>query len=150
VAQTAYQPSPAPPKVGIDGQINGYWIEPEDDVPSVRPPYDPTGALLIAELTNADETHNALSLVRRNDGTYGPVSHAAVLTYLHTTGMLDGETWRFAVYAGNHSPTVYECLSPLGEASQEAVGLAFGSNAGNRARDDYPTIVFRVRQLDAQ
>lgn len=149
VAQTAYQTTPIPPKVEIEGQINGYWVEPEDDV-AERPPYDPTGALLVAPIPEfgGDDTSFALSLVRRNDGTYGPVSHAALLTYFHTTGLLDGETWRFAVYDGDKLVRLFECVPPLEEATHEMIGRVFGAEAGDRARDDYPTVVFRVRQLD--
>lgn len=151
MAQAAAQRSPAPPtRIKIDGQIEGYWIEPPDEIPAVRPPYDPTGALLIAGALNDDGTSNALSLVRRNDGTFGPVSHAAVLTYYHTTGMEDGETWHFALYEGERLVTVFECIPPLEEATQREVAECFGQEAGNRARDDYPTIVFRVRQVDGQ
>jgi hypothetical protein len=151
VVQAAVLRSPTPPpRIKIDGQNDGYWVEPPDEVASVRPAYDPTGALLIADALNDDGTRSALSLVRRSDGTFGPVSHAAVLTYLHTTGMEDGETWHFAVYEGERLVTVFECIPPLDEASQREVADCFGPEAGNRARDDYPTIVFRVRQVDGQ
>lgn len=149
MAQTALQTSPTPPmRVKIDGQIDGYWIEPPDEIPSARPPYDPTGALLIAVTANDDGTRSALSLVRRNDGTFGPVSHAAVLTYFHTTGMEDGETWHFAVYEGAELSSVYQCSPPLDEASVEEVESAFREEAARRARTDYPTVVFRVCSVD--
>ena len=38
----------------------------------------------------------------------------------------------------------------LEEATKQEVGDTFGDGAGDRARDDYPTIVFRVRQVDDQ
>jgi len=146
VAQWALQTDPTPQQgVRIDGQIDGYWIEPPDEVPSIQPPYDPTGAVLVAE--GHDGSHLGLSLVRRNDGTYGPVSHAAVLTYFHTTGMEDGETWKFAVYDHGELSAVFDCIPPLQEASVDEVRQTFGGEAADRARPDYPTIVFRINQV---
>lgn len=138
----------------IDGQMDGYWIAPGDSVPAVQPLYEPTGALLLGE--GGEGFLLGLSLVRRGmRQNYFPVSTSAVLTYAHTTGMCDGETWKFAVYGhgGRYEPcsgilsVVYDCIPPLQEVSVQELGETFGEGVAVRAReDDFPTIVFRVKE----
>ncbi|MBE7483217.1 MAG: hypothetical protein HS104_24990 [Polyangiaceae bacterium] len=138
-----------PVQAEIDGQLTGYWIEPGDELPVNKPQYDPTGAILLAGHVNQDVTTHALSLVRLNDGIWRPLSHAAVLTYFHTTGLFDGETWRFVTFEGA-TRRVFDCFPPLQEVDLQEVERRFGREARVRARDDYPTVVFEVRRIDAE
>jgi hypothetical protein len=139
---------PAVPE--LPGQLTGYWFEPMDEVPDTRPDHAPTGAVLLAPQANADGTTNALSLIRVRDELWRPLSHAAVRTYFHTTGLVDGETWTFVVFDRDGGRVVFECLPPLRAAALEELEGTFGSDARSRAREDYPTVVFRIRQVDGE
>ena len=144
----AFAPTPValvePALSELPGQLIGYWFEPGDDVPDARPEHDPTGAVLIAAQGDADGTSDTLSLIRSPDGLWRPLSHAAVRTYFHSTGLVEGETWTFVVFHADGSRRVFECLPPLRAAALHELESKFGPQARSRARDDYPTVVFRT------
>lgn len=133
----------------LPGQLLGYWFEPGDDLPDARPDHDPTGAVLIAAQVDSDGASDALSLIRGPDGPWRPLSLAAVRTYFHSTGLVEGETWSFVVFRADGTRTVFECSPPLRPATLPELESKFGTQARARVRDDYPT-VFRIRQVDGQ
>jgi hypothetical protein len=150
----AFAPTPValvePAVSELPGQLIGYWFEPGDDVPDARPDHDPTGAVLIAAQAGAGGTSDAMSLTRGPDGLWRPLSHAAVRAYFHSTGMVEGETWTFVVFRAGGGRLVFECLPPLRDAALHETESKFGPEARSRARDDYPTVVFRIRPVDGE
>ena len=127
----------------IRNQISGYWVADASELPS-EPSYIPTGALLLQQ--GAENSAEGLDLVNI-EGGWSPLSHASVLTYIHSSGLARGETWYFVVFDGGRR-TVYECQPPLGEIESDEIRQRFGSTASDRARPDWPTILLRVRRVD--
>lgn len=141
------QPDSPAAQAEIRGQLEGYWIEPGDELPEIRPSYDPTGAVLLESVQQPDRSVDALDLMEIN-GAWCPLSHAAVLTYLHTSGMAAGETWYFVCFAPDGSRSKYICEPPLMEIAPEAIAGRFGTVAAHRARPDWPSILVRLRPVD--
>lgn len=144
-----FQQSSAPRGVAASSDLpskEGYWIEPGDEIPSTPPGYEPTGAILLAPTAGPDGFFDALDLI--NNGGWCPLSHAAVLTYLHSSGLADGETWHFVVF-DNGTRTVFRCEPPLRGLDIAEVARLFGDVAAQLARPDWPAVLLRVRSTDA-
>jgi len=129
----------------VRNQISGYWVSDPNELPS-EPSYIPTGALLLSGQQDAETPAEGLDLVNI-DGDWRPLSHAAVLTYIHSSGLARGETWYFVTF-DRERRTVYECQPPLGEIEADDIRQRFGAIASGRARSDWPTILLRIRRLD--
>jgi len=94
------------PQVEINGQVTGYWVRDLAEAHH-QPPYDATGALLLDGKTSSDsEAVEALTLMKI-DGRWRPISHAATLTYIHTTALADGDPMYFVIFDDSGRRKVY-------------------------------------------
>ena len=127
----------------VMGQVTGYWFE-EDDVPATKPTYDSDGALLILPESGNGNGRRALDLVRIGY-EWRVLSHAAVLTYIHTTGIRRGERWVLATYGTDASISRRFLATSIEEFAVAEVAKLGGHVAG-RARDDYPAVLLRITE----
>lgn len=121
----------------IPGQVCGYWIDRDDETPTDRPDYDPTGALLFGE-----EKEFALDLVQV-DYRWVPLSVAAVYTYRHSSALSDGRKFWFVAFPQGAQRRVWQ-VQGLRELPPAEVSGKFGGEAASRARADRAAIMVQL------
>lgn len=130
----------------IDGQWSGYWLDLGREPPAVPPLSRPTGAILRRTGETDPDEFVCLDLVLVDSSrgfVWLPLSEAGRYTWAHSLGLLQGESWRLAVWAGN-AVRVYEAAyADLLPPSQ--IGALYGAEAQDRARPDRPAVQLRLR-----
>lgn len=126
----------------LDRQITGYWFGPDEEIPSHPPDWDPSGALL-PELAATPQSGPFIALsLAYLESMWRPISIAAAYTYLHTSGIMRGQKWRFVV-AGDHATETY-IVEGAEDVLPDAIPARFGEEAHRRARLDRPALSFRA------
>ncbi|MBC7976329.1 MAG: hypothetical protein H7138_15265 [Myxococcales bacterium] len=115
----------------LAGQISGDWYGPNEGTESLSG--WPTGAILLR-----DEL--ALDLVYIERAWY-PLSDAGLYTYLHSAGLVAGESWRFVTRS---SPSVTYRASFGPKLDRHEVARRYGDAAAARCRDDRRTLQLRL------
>lgn len=129
----------------IPGQISGYWSAPWHDLPTAPPPYRPTGAVLKREGESGTDEFICLDLISHAFCWY-PLSEAGALTYAHSSGLLNGEEWRFTHFDEHGRPTVFE-VSLKEAIPPDEVARLYGNEAAKRTRPDRNALQLELRRV---
>ena len=125
-------------------RYEGYW-SPKGQEPAEPPSYEPPGAILVPEGARLEGSFEALDLVKI-EGEWRVLSHAAVLTYFHSAGIVEGEAWSFTVFEPGgvrHVFVVEDRPERLGPAD---IAPRFGEKAHDIARPDRHSVLLRLRR----
>jgi len=134
-----------PPAGDIPGQVLGIWIRGDESLP--RPEHVPTGAILPRQGTKPGDLQIlALDLVQVQ-GLWLPLSEAGVYTYMHSKGLLGGESWAFVTRSSDSSASiVFDATLSAEKLSPVDVEANYGPQAAERARPDYRTMQLQLRR----
>lgn len=131
----------------LENQVLGFWLDPGRPVPTSKPAYYPTGALLLPLNTSMASEFVCLDLVlipkwNEVDHCWVPLSEAGRYTYAHSLGLMHGEAWRLAIW--HQSVRIYEASFADSIPSKQIAAL-YGEPAAAAARSDYPSVQLRMR-----
>lgn len=126
----------------LPGQVNGWWYEAVEKVPSTRPDWRHTGALY-SPPQGIGTGRECLVLVEIDDW-WGVLSERALYTYTFGSHLADGETVAFLC---DHSELGGVELSLARRINHGIVHTDFGVAAAERARDDAKTVVLDIVQV---
>ena len=130
----------------LDRQVFGYWYGPGEEIPSA-PVGSPTGAvLLVLDESIKDAEVVCLDLVPVHN-YWLVLSELGRYTYRHTSGLLQGEEWRFVPVkeASGAWPTVFSVTFAESIAAG-AIETRYGFEASTRARLDAPAVQLRLHR----
>ena len=129
----------------IPGQIFGYWLGADDALPSVRPAWPPTGALLPAQGSTIADCPLCLDLVPFSEG-WLPLSESGILTYEHSSELTYGEPYRFVCAEEAWREQVFRVeFADLVDC--DIVSERYGHEAGRRAGDDRLIVQLKLERL---
>lgn len=127
------------------GQVDGFWIGAGEPLPTSRPAYRATGALLPQAGLTLAESPEVLDLVMI-DGAWFPLSEGGLYSYVHSSALVHGQPYRFAVAGGEWGAEIYEVT--LGRSIKlTTVRRRFGPEAAARARNDRSTVQLKLQRI---
>jgi len=129
----------------IPGQVDGYWFKGVADIPSRKPDYAPTGAVLPSG-GKLDGDTSCLDIFFV-EGSSVPLSESGLYTYAHSGSLTYGDPY-FFVPAEQWGSVYRAVLGDMLEPSE--LKTEFGEVAAERARPDRKAITLRLTRQNEE